>query len=227
MSPMKRFCKEEAPSPPVEELGHVVLDHLLKDAKSRKYILSHLLKATDTSPHLSGNDLVELVFLNDCKFCHALTRLESLPFRVVEAIKIMYRKIVFQHDFQTVGSMQQDGRVELSLCFHDSFCIEEWERAYTCRIEEVVHEECIPIFEEDEDLSDYAQPDTVLHDAYVYHSMGHQDVIQEHYIEDLSRFSEETTDGSTVVPEWITIETVDHSQVWVRKPRVRIVITTS
>lgn len=225
-SAMKRFRTVELP-PPFEGTGKAVLDHLLRDARARDYLQSQLHKAFHTSMDLAGSDLVELVFLNDRKiFLNAVARLESLPFRAVEAVKLIYRKVTLHHKecFENVGKIRDDGRVELTLSYEDDACMDEWDFAYTSRLEDEIHEQCLPVFEDNEDVSDYTQPDTVLHDAYVYHSMGNEDTILEQYREDLQSFYEETTDKTPALPGWLTVEPVDHARVWVRKPRVRIVI---
>lgn len=219
----------------------VLADGRIRDRMRRE--LLHQPKYTISE--LSETDIVELVKIsNEWTVSDGyqrvgqdhgvqLVHLGAIPFRIREAIKQLFREKE-STSYQTPLSRETpDGRfevwVDVNIDTDLSDAFEMFEDAYMRSVNKMVLEECIPYptdFEEVDITDAYSVlPDTLLYDAYdfVLNDRGTQ--IRESVLEDCLDFFSST--DAPVLPETVKPISVPLNQVWVRKPRVRIVIAGS
>lgn len=93
-------------------------------------------------------------------------------------------------------------------------------------LDKFAFEECIPCPSdcEEVDIVDQfcVQPDTAMYDAYDLTLNDQATQIREAFTEDCLVFFAD--DGAFKLPETVQPQTISCHQVWVRKPRVRIVL---
>lgn len=159
-----------------------------------------------------------------------LVHLGALPFRIREAVRQLFREQDSTSHKTEHGKAAPDGRYQLWVEVDEdtdlSDCYEFLEDAYMRALDKFTFEECIPCptdFDE-VDITDqfHVQPDTALYDAYDLTFNDQDTQIREAFLEDCLAFFAD--DSAFRLPETVKPLTVSHRQVWVRKPRVRIVL---
>jgi hydrogenase maturation factor len=217
----------------------VLKDHRIRDRIRRELLFKPLHKVND----LSETDQVELcqisrdVRLDDVgreqigRVYHLkLVHFGAIPFRIREALRQLFRERLSGTYRSRCGKISSDGRYELRVEVDEdtetSDAFEVLEDAYMRALDKRVCEECIPTESdgEDVDITDKfcVQPDTALYDAYDLTIFFQEEQIREAFLEDCLAFFADT--GGFQLPETVKPLTVPSNQVWVRKPRLRIVL---
>lgn len=218
---------------------------LLVDQRIRDHLRKKLLGGPKHRVNeLADNDQVELCQVSHewrlerqhigQDFNQKLVPLGALPFRIREAVRQLFRE---RHTttYKTVyatkcGKIVSDGRYQIWVEVDEdtdlSDAFEVLEEAYMRALNRMSFDEAIE-FHDDWDFVDITeefnvQPDTALYDAYDL-VVNDQDVqIREALLDDcLDFFSDE---ASFRIPDTVEPLQISAEQVWVRKPRVRIVL---
>ena len=203
------------------------LDDLLKDEHSRAYLIEKLkcdtieqiLKLTDDP--LDDDELVLFVYRDDVGrgIVEHTLRLDHLPWRIAVVIKRLWTPTnrIIQDD--RLGKFYND---EHNFDSDDNI----WVNTYVECLEETVFEHCIPLWEDPNqyDVSDFAQPGTLLHDAYVWRAVDNKDAVIEKVSEDLGTLSDILDDwGNSAHYGAQRHETKDRLlSRWSRNPRVAV-----
>lgn len=184
-----------------------------------------------TVQDLADTDLVELYNRTDINDDIVLIHLGALPFRVRQAIKRMFHETVICKLDDQYGAVTSDGRFQLVVGNCDegiSQSFEELQDAYIRALERTIAFEAVPsVSSRDLDNLDITeefgvQEDCVLYDAHRLALTDEDDQIREDFLQDcLDFFSEE---DPFPLPETVEPQKVSTLQVWVRKPRVRLVL---
>jgi hypothetical protein len=216
---------------------------VLRDQRIRDRMRRELLyQPRHTLPELAETDVVEL-----CQVSHEwrndngreeigqdfnlkLVHLGALPFRIREAVRQLFRERHSTTHKTKHGTLASDGRYQLWVEVDEhtdlSDCYEVLEDAYMRALDKLTFEECIPYpsdYEEVDITDQYCvQPDTALYDAYDLTLNDQATQIREAITEDCLCFFAD--DGAFKLPDTVQPQTVSSHQVWVRKPRVRIVL---
>ena len=216
----------------------VLRDHRIRDRMRRELLFQ---------PQHSVHDLAESDPVELCQISHEggaahglekigqdfhlkLVHLGAIPFRICGAIRQLFREKHISKYKTKYGQIASDGRYQIRVEvdedteLSDSF--EVLEDAYMRALDKLVVDECIPCpTDSDEvDITDEmcVQPDTTLYDAYDLAINDRATQIREAFLEDCLEFfsdAEAFQLPTTVEPQKVTTQ-----QVWVRKPRVRIVL---
>jgi hypothetical protein len=145
------------------------VDHILTDPEMREYlikkveddVIKHLTTPTDDP--LEDDDIVAVTLdLGQKRIC--LLHVNQMSWRIGVVVKRLWRD-------------QKSISIDFNNYSPDNICTE----TYLECLEEERIDKCIPRWEDPEahDVSDYAQPGTVLHDAYVVHAIGNEDAVLE------------------------------------------------
>ena len=219
----------------------VMKDQRIRDRMRRELLLEPRHKVND----LAETDQVELFQISrDARvedgrehmgkaYHFKLVHLGAVPFRIREALRQLFRER-FRGTYRTkCGKISVDGRYELRVDVDEdtemSDAFEELEDGYMRALDKMVFDECIQSESdcEDLDITDKfgVQPDTALYDAYDLTLFDQEEQIREAFLEDCLAFFADT--GGFQLPETVVPLSVPSNQVWVRKPRARIVLSSS
>ena len=207
-----------------EEKGTAFLDRLVH--ANREYLTSRLLSTlAHTSPLLAQSDPIQLLFDSDVNACRfRTTTLSALPFRLVEAVRMLYAKAVRERE------RFEDGCYVLTI--REEQDLEPWAAAYLERVQQEL--QCIGDVdvEEDEDElwsidpADHAQENTVRFDAYTLLRDGRDEThVVEALTEDILDFFFGDGDDEAELPNSSSSSSSSSDTarpVWTRAPRVRI-----
>lgn len=204
------------------------LDLLLKDEESRSYLLEKLTpdvvkRLTEpTEAPLDDDDIVLITYymysglhdpelVDDRAGRHVYLPLTKLPWRIKTILKELWLKRRESEEFDQA----------YRICKND-YLLDDTDLFTGCYIDSILEKkvlyDCIPQWEDpgEHDISDFAQPGTVLYDAYVYHAVGNEDSVIEKVQEGLQRLFDDEH-------EYVDFGT----QRWIRNPRVQIHLITN
>ena len=221
----------------LEEFCHSVL----KDQRIKNHLYKELLKG----PRHRVNELADTDQVELCQVSHEwrpggehighgfnikLVSLGALPFRIREAVRQLFRERHTTTYKTKCGKMASDGRyqlwVEVDKDTDLSDAFEVLEDAYTRALNQLSFDEAIEFHDDwcNVDITEKfnVQPDTTLYDAYDL-VVNDQDVhIREALLDDCLDFF--SADPSFRIPDTVDQLQISSEQVWIRKPRIRIVL---
>ena len=221
----------------LEEFCHSVL----KDQRIKNHLYKELLKG----PRHRVNELADTDQVELCQVSHEwrpggehighgfnikLVSLGALPFRIREAVRQLFRERHTTTYKTKCGKMASDGRyqlwVEVDKDTDLSDAFEVLEDAYTRALNQLSFDEAIEFHDDwcNVDITEKfnVQPDTTLYDAYDL-VVNDQDVhIREALLDDCLDFF--SADASFRIPDTVDQLQISSEQVWIRKPRIRIVL---
>lgn len=217
----------------------------LNDSKIRDRMRRELLhQPRHLVSELAETDIVEIVSASDQwsilgelqniqQHDVKLVHLGAIPFRIREAIKQLFRERGSVFHKTPLLRDTSDGRFEVWVNVdYDtdlSDVYEVFEDAYMRAVDKTVSAEDIPYpydFEEVDITDRYSVlPDTLLYDAYDFTLNDRATQIREAFLENCVDFF--SSPDAPVLPETVQPLTVAFNQVWVRKPRVRLILAAS
>ena len=214
---------------------------VLKDHRIRNHLRKELLKG----PRYRVNELADTDQVELCQVSHEwrlerqhigqdfnikLVSLGALPFRIREAVRQLFRERHMTAYTTKCGKMASDGRYQLWVEVDEdtdlSDAFEIIEDAYIRALNRLSFDEAIEFHDDwcDVDITEKfnVQPDTALYDAYDL-VVNDQDVhIREALLDDCLDFF--SADASFRIPDTVDQLQISSEQVWIRKPRIRIVL---
>lgn len=155
------------------------LDDLLSDKHARAYLMERLkpdivqqLTKPDDDP-LDNDDLVSIRIYEHKSGSHVdhVLRIDQLPWRIAVVLRRLWTpKNRCIHD-------RVDDDVSSNFDPGDNVLV----NTYIDYLETTAFQECIPVWDDpdEHDVSEFAQPGTVLYDAYVYHAVNNKDAVVE------------------------------------------------
>lgn len=182
------------------------LDLLLQDEESVAYLTKKIFTAGGP---LEDDDLV-LVSLKDeaGNSSDYFIQVKDLPFRIAVVCRRWWND--GSYDAEIKQSALDDAN--------------DWVVEYMDCLAETAHNACIPVWDafEYKDVSDFADPGTVLHDAYVYQAIGNELAVIEKMVETM----ESMTDRDELEARCVAISPTSpgyHPRLrWVKTARMRI-----
>jgi len=198
----------------VAEKKNEFLDHVLRDKDSRAYLLNKLtpdaVKCLTQPTHtpLDDEDIL-LIERADSEISH--------------------------HEYIVLGKLPWRIRLILQRLWTPTACVftvdvnddtdNEFVQMYLSCLDQMVLEHCIPVWEnpDEHDISEFAQPGTVLYDAYVYRAVNNEDSVIEKVQEGLQRIYDCLYDfelqGEPIATYW------SPTKRWMRSPRVKMYLS--
>lgn len=155
------------------------LDDLLSDEHARAYLMERLkpaivqqLTKPDDDP-LDNDDLVSIRIYEHESGAHVdhVLRIDQLPWRIAVVLRRLWtptNRCIHDRVDDDVPSNFDPG---------DNILV----NTYIECLETTAFQECIPVWDDpdEHDVSEFAQPGTVLYDAYVYHAVNNKDAVVE------------------------------------------------
>ena len=191
-------------------------------------------RANHTCPQLAASDHVELAVVDESELrssrgidwtsaINGVTLftmvMGNLPYKIRAAIEETFREHARGKRARGV-SVSSDGRLEIRV--RDFSDPDELFNAYINAVQQTADAECVeaPDREDPEEVdpSDYAQPDTLLWDAYELRLNDNEGALQEEFEEDCATFF----DLDDMTTKMLVSQPLE--AVWCRKPRVRLVV---
>lgn len=220
------------------DVGHLA-DALIKDAPLRAALQDRLLRRAQHVGDLADDDLMEIIIVSDHGILGSTLRIKTLPFRVRATLKLFFRKASSETGVddatKRVCNFGPDGRLVFRISHLGALGVQadDWMNTYTEVLNDVVEVCKVPTkmeaglshIHDPLEIRDYwphVQRDTLEYDAYELVTNRRGDDIRYELQHEMGMyfFSDSTPQFNVNVG----IHTEDPKAVWVRKPRVRIVV---
>ena len=186
------------------------LEYVLQDEDSRSYLLNKLTPdiikclTQPTNTPLDDDDVVLIEQWDGKVSQHAYMMFNDLPWRIKFIVECLWTPTNYMFTIDKNDDTDN-----------------EFVRMYLSCLERQVLENCIPVWEDpdEHDISDFAQPGTVLYDAYVYGAVDNEDSVIEKVQQGLQRLYEFELEDSPIATYW------SPTKRWMRSPRVKMYLT--
>ena len=222
------------------------------DSKLRSFLTDELLRRGKHGPQLGDSDVVEVQLLTvghfpnssrppeaDCELKY--WKVGDLPYRFKAALKRQFEKRSSKEarvsSDLSLGNVHVDGRLEFQLNNNDDGSLVVLEDAYIDHVKELGFEESVPSRDDldipwdvdDIDPADAgcgSQNDTSLYDAWDLQLNNCEDRMREEFYDEIEKiFDHNTHFGDPLPGHFVTAPgKASLSAVWIRKPRVRLVL---
>lgn len=231
-----------------------LVDGLVKHPETRKALTERLVRKAQHGPTLGDSDLVEVVKQQPCKSgtclfteeTRCVIRVGQLPYRIRVAIKQLFSTATSrskQRCASGFGNYTEDGRVLFVLedpndngaSARADDLLAQWTHAYIKQLKKLIFDDCISSnevvdqigeFSDWQDFYPHVQGDTLEHDAYEFTFNNAEDTLRDEFESELMEIFTDDMDDVTAHFDEFKREPVVQSvdQVWVRKPRVRVLV---